>query len=697
MSCYFPENQVIHFKTGKAFAIKEIIGSGASSVVYRAVNTANQTEHLLKEYHPNYISLTRRENGDLAVTDANDQKTFNDGLDRFIAGCELQRKFRDDPDLKNVTSNIQDVHQGYGTVFIDMTYFSGKSYEKIKEKSLRDLIRRIRALAQTIAHYHNKGYLHLDLKPENIFSIPETSEMIMLFDFDSVVAKRDLRNMDARLSYTLKWAAPELLGSNPFSEVNESTDLYSIGMIFFHKLTGRFPDRNQLSSGNYHFDTNSRLLKKTSKRVLSLLSNFFRNTLCEVKECRWQTAEEMISALDDLLDAVNRPQHSYKPILIAVLLLCVPLAVLAFHHLTPEADDQPDNKVGIHSQEILSSETSGYNDEVTENVIIEPSDLNPHSTTAAAEDPPEPTDSAEGTVGATAEATEEYIPPSSTDAGNHGTYTIDTIAYVSDSFRSLIVTNDGVVYYIDGSTISNSANSISIDMQTDFDVPLENGYLAYDPYNDIVYLLAGGSLSIYDISDLSSPSLVLNDNICPDIAQLELDPILPVAPQISILPDGSLLVPAYVDGTYRVDVLNKRIARFSYIHNLQSSYYGFENYYARVIGDCILELQANSREATVVPLSGGQKQSIQLEMEPPRWCEVWSTQDGILFFVDGLGVCQIYINGTASVMIPQENIKIRDFQSLDNNAIQSIAANQNGIIAFYDYTLRCIRCISTEE
>lgn len=684
MSSYFPEDQVIHFKTGKAFLIKEIIGSGASSVVYRVVNTANQTEHLLKEYHPNYISLTRRENGDLVVTDVNNQKTFNDGLDRFLAGCELQRKFRDDPDLKNVTSNIQDVHQGYGTVYIDMTYFSGKSYEKIKEKSLRDLIRRIRALAQTIAHYHNKGYLHLDLKPENIFSIPETSEMIMLFDFDSVVAKRDLRNMDARLSYTPKWAAPELLGSNPFSEVNESTDLYSIGMIFFHKLIGRFPDRNQLSSGNYHFDPNSRLLKKTNKRVLSLLSNFFRNTLCEIKECRWQTAEEMISALDDLLDAVNRPQHSYKPILIAAFLLCVTLAVLAFHHLIPEVDDQPDNEVGIHNQEILSSETSGYNNEGMESISTEPGELSPHNTTTATEKNSEATDPAESTVEATTEATEEYMPPSSTDTGNNVAYTIDAITYVSDVFRSLIVTNDGVVYYLDGSIISNSANDISLDMQTDFDIPLGNGYLAYDPYNDIVYLLAGGSLTIYDITDFHNPTLIMND------ATIQLEYTSLVTPQIVVLPDGSLIVPADLDGTHRIDLTSKRISSFNRIYNLQSPYY------AVLIGDDIMTLREGSTEATVIPLDGGQEYNIQLECDAPYENSICSVGDRLLFYDDGVGACQIEVDGTFTILIAQENIKVKDYYSLDYNNIGSIAANQSGVIAFYDNTLKCIRCISLE-
>ena len=44
-----------------------------------------------------------------------------------------------------------------------------------------------------IQKYHENGYLHLDIKPNNIFIFPETAQHIQLFDFDSVITIEELK------------------------------------------------------------------------------------------------------------------------------------------------------------------------------------------------------------------------------------------------------------------------------------------------------------------------------------------------------------------------------------------------------------------------------------------------------------------------------------------------------------------------
>mgnify|MGYP000485473459 CR=1 FL=1 len=51
----------------------------------------------------------------------------------------------------------------------------------------------MKSLAQIILKYHQKGYLHLDIKPENVLILPETPEHVILFDFDSVTAIGELQ------------------------------------------------------------------------------------------------------------------------------------------------------------------------------------------------------------------------------------------------------------------------------------------------------------------------------------------------------------------------------------------------------------------------------------------------------------------------------------------------------------------------
>lgn len=710
MKCAFHPGEVIHLDSC-SFVIEDIIGRGSSCIVYKARHQGMPTEHLLKEYHPIGIELYRDSNKVLCVKNESDRNRFTEGLSRFIAGYQLQMHLREKDSLKNSICNVQAIHKGYGTHFIEMTVFSGKSYNKVTEESLKKLLLRIKAITQTVSAFHQEGYLLLDIKPENIFADPKKTEWIILFDFDSVVDKSNIPD-NWRPFSTPGWHAPELK-SGSLKECNgEKIDVYSIGMILYQKLTGELlknespPSRKPVIS----LDTSTDLLKNTDDNIVESLIKVLEYTLCSANY-RW-TTNKLIKNLDDIIRLIDQqksdagihtesspstPVHVQvdvevdnnpvvdnvkkqfsklrRTIIAAAILICIPIFFLVFGSLLPESEAPASGVVETtQTDHLQQAETTDTVAEPTANTQTEP------NSTTITEDPTTiPT-----------HGIEESTSPSNPDNQSESAYAIDTIAYVSDNFRSLIITNDGVVYFLDGSVISNSANDISLDMQTDFDAPLGNGYLAYDPYNDIVYLLAGGSLSIYDISDLGNPKLVLDDTICPDIVQIVLDYESIVTPHIMILPDGSLLVPADLDGTYRVDISNRHFSRFAYIYNMQSPYY------ALLIEDSIMTLREESTEATVAPLYGGQEYAIQLECDAPYQNSICSVGNQLLFYDDGVGVCQINVDGTFSILIAQENIKLRDYQSLDYNNIWSIAANQSGVIAFYDNTLKCIRCISTE-
>lgn len=698
MNCAFKKGETISLGHD-SFVIEDIIGRGASSIVYRAKHQDMRTEHLLKEYNPQGIELYRDSIKVLRIKNESEQKRFDEGLARFTAGYELQINLRADAILKNSICNVQHIHEGYGTKFIEMTVFSGKSYDQVTENTLKDLLLRIKAITKTVSRFHSKGYLLLDIKPANIFTIPENLETIMLFDFDSVVSLSDLSNSDNwNPSSTLGWYAPELKDEDCKDYIDDRTDVYSIGMILYYKLTGKPLKTGTKSPQNLNvpLDSTAGPLKDIDSSVLNLLTEILSNTLCFFKY-RWHTEkfisklEELITKLDSLEVASSAPTQSaptvpkqgqinvdkvekqlsklHITILVAAILICVPIFFLCFSSLLFESEEPANGTTDITQSEHLQQ--------------IETTDTIPQST-ADTQTESNPTNTSEGSNTIPTQGNEETTSPSSPESQNKNVYVIDTIASPTENFRSLIVTNDGVVYYIDGSTISNSSDSVSIDMQSDFDEPLQNGYLAYDPYNDIVYLLSGGSLSIYNITDLSTPVLIM------DNAEIILEYISIPTPQIAVLPDGSLLVPADLDGTYKVDPVTKRVTRFNRVYSLQSPYY------AKLVGDSILTFCEDSKEAKVIPLTGGQEKHIQLEKDAPYGNAVCSASDSMLFYVDGVGVCQFGVDGTFLTLITQEDIKVKDYQPLDHTNIWAIAANKAGVIAFYDNTLKCIRCISPE-
>ncbi len=290
------------------FEIKSVIGYGSSCAVYFAEFTDENgicTEHLIKEYNPQKLDLARDESGVLFVDSDDDLEAFTSGLLRFENGYKKQLGIRKLHETKNTTSNIQGIYEGNGTKYIDMTCFNGITYDKIQETSLYDLLRRIKTIVQTIKHYHDNRFLHLDLKPNNIFTIPESVELVMFFDFDSLLTKDEIIS-GGSVSYTEAWAAPEILLPGRKSKICEATDLFSIGEMMFYQLFGRhsFADERR-SFAKYEYDFDSEICKNVDPKIFPMLSEFFSKTICGVVSKRYVTANEMLDILDQMIPLAN--------------------------------------------------------------------------------------------------------------------------------------------------------------------------------------------------------------------------------------------------------------------------------------------------------------------------------------------------------------------------------------------------------
>lgn len=171
-----------------------------------------------------------------------------------------------------------------------------------------DTLTTIRSLTEVIGKYHRDGYLHLDIKPANILVIPETREHIILFDFDSVIRKEQAKEA-AFLSYTQNWAAPEQIVPSMHGNICEATDLFAIGEVLFKKLMGRHStDRERRPSCAYQELRECPRLKGADERMIRGLAKLFRNTLCSNAKRRWQSAQELLNTLENLLE-LARQKH----------------------------------------------------------------------------------------------------------------------------------------------------------------------------------------------------------------------------------------------------------------------------------------------------------------------------------------------------------------------------------------------------
>lgn len=91
-------------------------------------------------------------------------------------------------------------------------------------------------LAETLLFIHNQGYLHLDVKPENILVRPDAH--LVLIDFDLAVPIKRWFKRVRQMPATPAYAAPELQTQRLAAE---PADVYSFGVTAYEMLTFHKP------------------------------------------------------------------------------------------------------------------------------------------------------------------------------------------------------------------------------------------------------------------------------------------------------------------------------------------------------------------------------------------------------------------------------------------------------------------------
>ena len=106
----------------------------------------------------------------------------------------------------------------------------------------------IARLAEGLEHAHSRGLLHRDLKPSNVLIAADGTPMLLDFNLSALAGPCDpTEGAKAMLGGTLPYMAPEHLDAfhpeiaGPVEAVDERSDIYSLGLIFFEMLAGEHP------------------------------------------------------------------------------------------------------------------------------------------------------------------------------------------------------------------------------------------------------------------------------------------------------------------------------------------------------------------------------------------------------------------------------------------------------------------------
>jgi tetratricopeptide (TPR) repeat protein/tRNA A-37 threonylcarbamoyl transferase component Bud32 len=275
---------------GDRYAIEREIGAGGMATVYLAEDLKHQRKVAIKVLRSEITAAL--------------------GADRFHREIRIAAQL----EHPNVLTLI-DSGDAEGMLYYVMPYISGESLReklaKEHELPINEAVRILRDAVDALAHAHEKGVVHRDIKPDNVLL---SGRHALVTDFGVAKAVSEATGRDklttAGVSLgTPTYMAPEQAAADP--HIDQRADIYAIGVVAYELLTGRPPFTGNTPQQvlSAHVTETPDPVTKHRQTVPPQLEQLVMRCLEKKPADRWQSAEELLPALE----AVSTPSGGITP------------------------------------------------------------------------------------------------------------------------------------------------------------------------------------------------------------------------------------------------------------------------------------------------------------------------------------------------------------------------------------------------
>jgi serine/threonine-protein kinase len=195
------------------YRILSELGTGGMGVVYRAVDLLLERDVAIKRLRSEYASSPSV-------------------LDRFRKEARLQAKLNH-PNIAQLYTLLQDGD----SLCIVMEFIDGTVLRNFMPMPWQSAVAVLLQILEALDYAHRRGVLHRDVKPENIVIDREGTVKVMDFGIAHALGAARLTRERVVIG-TLEYMPPERILNR---EMDQRSDLYSVGVLLFEMLSGRLP------------------------------------------------------------------------------------------------------------------------------------------------------------------------------------------------------------------------------------------------------------------------------------------------------------------------------------------------------------------------------------------------------------------------------------------------------------------------
>lgn len=198
------------------YEILEVIGEGGMAVVYRAL------DHRLNRYVA--VKIMR---------------------DEMAADEEFRRRFCTESHAVAMLSHpnivaVYDVSHNDNVEYIVMELVDGITLKQYMDRkgvvAWKEVVHFTKQISKALAHAHERGIIHRDIKPQNIMLLRDGT--IKVGDFGIAALENEVYENNGEAIGSIHYIAPEQArGECP----DARSDIYSLGVVMYEMLTGELP------------------------------------------------------------------------------------------------------------------------------------------------------------------------------------------------------------------------------------------------------------------------------------------------------------------------------------------------------------------------------------------------------------------------------------------------------------------------